>query len=180
MLPEAYSTKHQALRTQDKWFLTKYKMLIYKKSGQFGIKSFLKYRKWLRVICPETYWADMMIAAFPFWLSKYICCRRLVQRINKARFLGWKILIYGAGRHAVECAELLKNIEMDFDGFAVTRKAGNPDFLLGYPVQEAQPLLEREKALIIIAIMTSGVGEVEEYIEKIKVKNHMLDCVVFE
>ena len=89
-------------------------------------------------------------------------------------------MIYGAGRHAVECAELLKDIEMDFDGFVVTKKQGNPDSLLGYPVQEAQSFLESENTLVIIAVLTSGVKEVEKYIEKIKSKNNMLDCVVFE
>ena len=41
-------------------------------------------------------------------------------------------------------------------------------------------LLENEKALVIIAVLTSGVGEVEKYIENIKTKNHMLAYVVFE
>ncbi len=180
MLPNMYHTKYQALRTQDRWFLTKYKLLMYKKSGQYGIRSFLRYRKWMKVICPEAYWTDTMIALLPFGVSKYICCHRIVRRINKARYLGWKIMIYGAGRHAVECAELLKDIEMDFDGFVVTRKQGNPDSLLGYPVQEAQAFLESENTLVIIAVLTSGVKEVEKYIEKIKSKNNMLDCVVFE
>ncbi len=45
--------------------------------------------------------------------------------------------------------------------FVVTKKKGNPDSLLGYPVQEARPFLENEKALVIIAILTSGVREVE-------------------
>ncbi|MXP78115.1 hypothetical protein GN277_22985 [Lachnospiraceae bacterium WCA-9-b2] len=134
----------------------------------------------MKVICPEAYWTDTMIALLPFGVSKYICCHRIVRRINKARYLGWKIMIYGAGRHAVECAELLKDIEMDFDGFVVTRKQGNPDSLLGYPVQEAQAFLESENTLVIIAVLTSGVKEVEKYIEKIKSKNNMLDCVVFE
>lgn len=140
----------------------------------------MKYRKWLKMICPEAYWTDAMIAAVPLWLSRYICCHRIMQRINKAHLLEWKVLIYGAGRHAVECAELLQDMEMGFDGFVVTKKKGNPDFLLGYPVQEAQAFLESEKALVIIAILTSGVREVEKYIEKIKAKNLMLDYVVFE
>ena len=180
MLPQAYRTKRQALQTQDKWFLSKYKLLIYKREGQFSFRSFLKYRKWLRMICPEAYWTDAMIAVVPVWLSKYICCHRIIRRIYKAHSLNWKVLIYGAGRHAVECAELLKSIDVDFDGFVVTRKKGNPDSLLGYSVQEAQMLLENEKALVIIAVLTSGVGEVEKYIENIKTKNHMLAYVVFE
>lgn len=180
MLPDVYRTKYQALKTQDKWFLTKYKLLMYKKGGQFGIRSFFKYRKWIKIICPEAYWTDTMIALLPFGLSKYICCHRMVKRINKARHLGWKVMIYGAGRHAVECAGLLKDIEIDFDGFVVTRKQGNPDSLLGYPVQEAQVFLEKENTLVIIAVLTSGVIEVEKYIKKIKSKNEMLDYLVFE
>lgn len=179
MLPSVYGVKQQALQTQDRWFLTKYKLLVYRRNGQYGLRYFFKYGKWMRKIHPKDYWTNMMIAVFPFHFSRYICCHKLVKRIRKARLLGQKILIYGAGRHAVECAELLKNMKIDFEGFVVTRKKGNPDFLLEYPVREARQLLNSEEALIIIAVLTSGVSEVEKYIEKMRIKNQMLDYMVF-
>lgn len=179
-LPDIYQKKYQALKTQDRWFLSKYKLIFYKKSEQFHFKSFLKYRKWFRLITPETYWLDMMIAAFPFKVSKYICCHQLMSRIERAQSRGEKILIYGAGRHAVECADLLKNLGLGFDAFIVTSKEGNPEILLDHPVHEAEEALRNGKAFIIIAILTSGVGEVEKYIGQLSERNHSLDYMVFK
>lgn len=179
-LPDIYQKKSQALRTQDKWFLSKYKLIFYKKSGQFHIKNFLKYRKWFRLITPETYWQDMLIAVLPFKVSRYMCCHQLVSRIKRAQVRREKVLIYGAGRHAVECADLLKNLELKFDDFIVTSKEGNPKTLLDHPVREAEEALRNGKALIIIAILTSGISEVEKYIGQLSERNHSIDYMVFE
>lgn len=179
-LPDVYTNKNQALRTQDKWFLSKYKLIFYKKSRQFTVRSFMRYREWFQRISPETYWQDLMIAALPFATSKYICCHRLVKRIKKARSAHQKVLIYGAGRHAVECADLLKNIGLDFEAFIVTSKEGNPDSLAGHPVYEAKVMLRGRKALVIIAVLTSGVNEVKQYIGELNGGNPAPDYIVFE
>lgn len=179
-LPDIYKKKYQALRTQDKWFLSKYKLIFYKKSGQFSVKSFLKYHKWFRLITPETYWQVMMIAVLPFRVSKYICCHKLMHRIRRAQLRNEKILIYGAGRHAVECAELLENLNLNFDAFIVTSKDGNPEKLLGYPVCKAEEILRKDAAIIIIAVLTSGVKEVKAYIEEFRSNNRTLEYSVFE
>lgn len=180
MLPDVYKSKRQALLTQDKWFLAKYKLIFYKKSRQYGLKSFMRYQQWLRLISPESYWQDMAIAVLPVGVSKYIFCYELMKRGKVARKKHQKILIYGAGRHAVECAELLKNIGLGFDAFIVTSKIGNPEKLLGHPVCEAEELLKKDAAFVIIAVLTSGASEVEEYIKWLGSQNNALDYMFFE
>lgn len=179
-LPDTYKKKYLALKTQDKWFLSKYKLIFYKKSGQFTVKSFLRYQKWFWLMWPETYLLNFMIAVLPFEISKFICCNKLIKRIRKARLMRRKVLIYGAGRHAVECAELLGNIGLDFDAFIVTSKEGNPERLVGHPVFAAESMLKKKTALIIIAVLSSGVSEVEKYIRQLSDKSHALDYIVFE
>lgn len=179
-LPDIYKSKYLALKTQDKWFLSKYKLIFYKKSGQFSCGSFMRYHKWFRLIAPETYWRDFMIAVLPFKVSKYIYCHKLVRQIKKAQMRQEKIFIYGAGRHAVECADLLKNIGLEFDAFIVTSKEGNPENLLEHPVYEAEAALRKKAALIIIAILTSGVSEVEKYLKHMNDGNGKLNYLIFE
>lgn len=179
-LPDVYTCKYQALKTQDKWFLSKYKLIFYKKDGQFHIKSFLKYHKWFRLMLPENYWQNLMIAVFPFRVSKYICCHKLVRQIKKAQLRHEKVFIFGAGRHAVECADLLKNIGMEYNAFIVTSLEGNPEKLLSHSVYKAEVALRQDAALVIIAILTSGVSNVIEYLEKINDRNGKLNYVVFE
>ena len=180
MLPDVYKSKRQALRTQDKWFLTKYKLIFYKKSGQYDFKSFIRYQKWFRLISPESFLQDMAIAALPFNASKYIFCHKLAKRVRNARKKNQKVLIYGAGRHAAECAKMLKNLGMGFDAFIVTSKMGNPENLLGHPVCEAKELLGKDPAFVIIAVLTSGAGEVEVYLGRLGNKNSGLDYMIFE
>lgn len=179
-IPAVYKKKYEALKTQDKWFLSKYKLIFYKKSGQFTVKSFLRYHKWFWRMTPETCLQNLLIAVLPFRVSKFICCNKLVKRIKNARKAHRKVLIYGAGRHAVECADLLKNIGLDFDAFIVTSKEGNPETLAGRPVFAAETALGKEGALIIIAVLTSGVREVEKYIQQLGKGNRALDYIVFE
>lgn len=179
-LPDIYKKKYEALKTQDKWFLSKYKLIFYKKSGQFTVKSFMRYRKWFRLMSPETYLQNFLIAILPFRTSKYIFCHKLVKRIKKARRENQNIFIYGAGRHAVECADLLNNIGQDFDAFIVTSTEGNPETLAGRPVVAAEAAFKKGAALIIIAVLTSGVHEVEKYIGQLNGKSDPGDCIIFE
>ena len=47
-------------------------------------------------------------------------------------------------------------------------------------MHEAEEALRNGKAFIIIAILTSGVGEVEKYIGQLSERNHSLDYMVFK
>lgn len=57
-LPEVCTNKLEVMRTQDKWFLSKYSLLIYRKEKTYGFKTFLKYKKWIKKIYPEDYFLD--------------------------------------------------------------------------------------------------------------------------
>lgn len=179
-LPEVYKRKKEALRTQDKWFLANHKLICYKQSGQFGIKSFLKYGKWFFLMNSKSFFQKMVIAVVPFFWSKYVYCHKIIKNMNSAKEKQQKVYIYGAGRHAVECAQFLKEIGMDFEGFIVTSSAGNPKFLLEHPVYEAEMILNRNRAFVIIAILTSGAKEVEKYLDQVKQNNEQLNYMIFD
>ena len=80
----------------------------------------------------------------------------------------------------MECADLLNNIGLDFDAFIVTSTEGNPEALAGRPVVAAEAALKKGAALIIIAVLTSGVHEVEKYIGQLNGKSGPGDCIIFE
>ena len=63
-----------------------------------------------------------------------------------------RIIIYGAGKAAIQVWGELFRLNIFVDGFAVTRKQGNADSLLGLPVQEISNCKEIEETIFIIAI----------------------------
>lgn len=178
-LPEVYTNKDQALQTQDKWFLTKYKLIFYKKAKQYGIKSFFKYGKWFKRMFPSQYWQNLFIAVVPFRVSKYVYSNKLMKAVRQAYIKQQKVYIYGAGRHAMECAAFLSKCEIPFDGFLVTNKENNPQMLMDKNVLEARQCISRENVFIIIAVLTSGVPELKKYLNEIKSDKYLLDYMDF-
>lgn len=166
-LPDVYFNKIETLRTQDKWFVSKYALLSYKRHHTYGIREFIKYSKWIKLIYPEDYVQDMMIAILPYAISKHIFNRELLSKISKARKRKKAIYIYGAGRHAVECESFLRDCGIEIDGFIVTDLNGNPSYLNGYTVYMASNKLREKNALVIIAVLTSGVPGVVRMINSI-------------
>lgn len=51
---------------------------------------------------------------------------------------------------------------------------------MGHPVCEAKELLGKDPAFVIIAVLTSGAGEVEVYLGRLGNKNSGLDYMIFE
>lgn len=180
ILPDAYQKKREALLTQDKWFLSIYKMIFYRQSGQYNFKVFRRYRKWLVLIRPEDYWKNLIIACVPFAVSKRLYCSRIIKQVQKARRRNVSVLIFGAGRHAVECANLLNNLKLDFDGFMVTNKEGNPETLLDHKVYEAAAYIKEKPCFVFIAILTSGALEVGRYLETLKAEGCQVEYEIFE
>lgn len=180
LLPETYHKKREALQTQDKCFLTIYKMMFYKKSKQYNLKAFWRYKKWLALIRPEDFLKNVIIACVPFSVSRFLFCRKVIDQVKKARCRNMKVLIFGAGRHAVDCATLLNNLELGYDGFLVTNKKGNPDILLEHNVYAAEAYVRKIPCFIFIAILTSGATEVSEYLETLRIDGCQLEYCFFE
>ncbi len=180
MLPEVYHCKEKAMLTQDKWFLSTYKMIFYKRSGQYGLKAFRKYRKWLAQIRPEDYRKNLLIACLPFAVSKRLYCNKVIGQVQKARARKASVLIFGAGRHAVECANLLDNLNLEYDGFLVTNREGNPETLLDHPVSEAAAYVKDKRCFVFIAILTSGALEVGKYLDTLRAGGSQVEWEIFE
>ena len=180
MLPEVYHCKKEALLTQDKWCLSIYKMIFYRRGSQYSFKVFWRYRKWLALIRPEDYHRNLLIACFPFGVSKRLFCNKVIRQVQRARARNASVLIFGAGRHAVECANLLDNLELEYDGFLVTHREGNPENLLGHRVYEAAAYVKQRPCFVFIAILTSGAVEVGRYLDTLCAEGCQVEWQIFE
>lgn len=180
MLPDVYQTKKKALLTQDRGFLSGYKMIFYRQSKQYHFAVFLKYRKWLLRIRPEDYWKNLLIACTPFAVSKYLFCGKIIRQLKKAHKQNMSVTIFGAGRHAVECGNLLDHLHAEYDAFLVTNKVGNPETLLGHPVFEVAAYLKKRPCFVLIAILTSGTVEVTRLLDSFRIEGYQIVYEIFE
>lgn len=178
-LPAVYTNKLAVMRTQDKWFLSKYSLLVYRKQENYNLKIFLKYRKWLKTIYPEDYARDFWISFLPVKISFRIFAGRLMRKVSDARRKNGNIYIFGAGRHAAECADFFKECHMEFDGFVVTSLEGNPKELKGYQVYQASEQLKDKRTLVIIAVLSSGVEGVSHMLDTYRSKHTWIEKVIF-
>lgn len=178
-LPEVYTNKLAVMRTQDKWFLSKYSLLAYKKKGNYSLKHFLKYRKWIRKIYPEDYARDFWISILPAKLSLWFYTGKTKIRIEKMKRDGGAVYIFGAGRHAAECAAFLKECGIEFDGFVVTSLEGNPQELSSHRVYEAADRLKNSKSLVLIAVLSSGVDGVKSMLGALRNRDTEIETITF-
>lgn len=178
-LPDTYTNKKDVLQTIDCYFLTKYKLIEYKKRGIYNIKSFMKYGKWIRKIFPNLYKAAFNIAVLPYSISLYINSKELVRGIKTAKSVGRKVCVYGAGKHAQECIEFARLLNISFDAVLVTSMGGNLNELDGVTVYEAERYLAEIKAYIVICVGLSGQSEILEYLEKLKKKKYDIEYQKF-
>lgn len=176
-LPEAYTDKLTVMRTQDKWFLSKYSLLTYKKEGIYDLKTFLKYRKWIRKIYPEDYVRDFWISILPVRLSFWFYAGNVKDWITKMKRGGGEVYIFGAGRHAAECAAFLEECGMAFDGFLVTSLEGNPRELRNHRVYEAADRLKKKKSLVLIAVLSSGAGGVKSMLDALRDRDTEIETI---
>jgi hypothetical protein len=170
-LPDVYKKKNKAIRTQDKWFLTEFKLLMYRKKDRYNISEYKKYRRYLRVLHPHTFIHDLLIAYLPYDKAERLFLGGLIRSVKRAQKKKESVYIFGAGRHGFECADLMDELGLEFDAFLVTDMAGNPEELHGHPVFAAKERLKDESALIVLAVLSSGVKEVKKYLNTLKAGN---------
>ena len=178
-LPAVYTNKLEVMRTQDKWFLSKYSLLIYRKEKTYGLKTFLKYKKWIKKIYPEDYLRDFWISLLPVKLSFRIFAGDLMGKIWEVKRQGGELYIFGAGRHAAECGAFLEECRIRFDGFVVTSLEGNPKELKGHPVYEAAERLKERRSLVIIAVLSSGVEGVSNMLDTFQTERTRIEKIIF-
>ena len=70
-------------------------------------------------------------------------------------------------------ADILNELEIEFDGFIVYSTDRNPNAIDGKKVILAESILGRSKALVIVAVQSSTVNTVLEYICKIDRENNI-------
>lgn len=178
-LPEVYTNKIEVMRTQDKWFLSKYSLLIYRKEKRYDFQTFLKYRKWIKKIYPQDYVRDFLISFLPVGFSFRIYTGDLAARISDTKRTGGEVYIFGAGRHAAECAVFFGECGMVFDGFVVTSLEGNPNELSGHPVYQAESRLKKKQSLVVIAVLSSGVEGVMNTLQALQDDNTRIETIMF-
>lgn len=167
-LPECYANKREVLRTQDKWFMSKYSLITYKRNKVYGIRQYWKYRKWMQIIAPEERKNAFLIAILPNCAVQWLYTGKLISVIKRKRSEGYRVCIYGAGRHAIECMDYLEACGIGIDAFLVTKKKGNPENIRGCPVYQADVYTHDKKIFVIVAIMSDQVGEIKMYLHTLK------------
>lgn len=178
-LPDLYTNKLEVMRTQDKWFLSKYSLLAYRKVHKYNLRSFLRYRRWMKKIYPEDYVRDFWISVLPTKLSFRLYTGNLAGRVSGIRRNGGFVYIFGAGRHAAECAAFFDECHIKFDGFIVTSLEGNPRELRNHPVCEAADQLKNRRSLVVIAVLSSGVNGVENTLALLKDNSTSIETIAF-
>ncbi len=178
-LPDAYTDKQEVMRTQDKWFLSKYSLLIYRKDDKYNFSHFLRYRKWIKKIYPEDYFRDFWIAVLPKSLAFKIYTGKLIADVSRVNQKGGHVYIFGAGRHAAECASFFEECWIEFEGFVVTSLEGNPGILRNHSVFKAADQLKDKKSLVVIAVLSSGVENVKSTLSSLQNNSTTIETITF-
>lgn len=153
-LPECYSNKESIISSIDQYFLNSYKLLMGRLQGYYTIDDYKKYDKWIKLVFPDLSNDAYNIATMPEddLLEKYV--KPFKDRLNDEISRGKSVYIYGAGKHGIECLELMELANILPKGFIVSNIAGNPESIRGIKVYELRKVLqEREPVFAILAVM---------------------------
>ena len=148
-------------------------------TSKYNLRSFLQYRKWIKKIYPEDYVRDFWISILPEKLAFQLFTGNLIGRIDEMKRDGGYVYIFGAGRHAAECAAFFDECHIKYDGFVVTSLEGNPEELRNHVVYKAADQLKNRKSLIVIAVLSSGISNVENTLDILKDNNTIIDTILF-
>ena len=166
-LPQIYTDKKSIISTIDWYFLNIYKLLLGRLQGYYTIDDYKKYEKWIKLVFPNLIKDAYNIATLPedTLIEKYVkpFKDRLRDEINSGR----DIYIYGAGKHGIECLELMEIADILPKGFIVSDMAGNPENIRGIKVYElGYVLCDNKPIFTIIAVMEELQKEIIKLIKK--------------
>lgn len=166
-LPETYSDKRSIISTIDQYFLNIYKLLLGRLHGYYTIDDYNKYEKWIKLVFPNLLKDAYNIATLSedILIEKYV--KPFKDRIKDELNSGRDIYIYGAGKHGIECLELMEVADISPKGFIVSDMAGNPENIRGTKVYELRYVLQENKPIFaILAVMEKLQKEIVELIKK--------------
>lgn len=122
---------------------------------------------------------DFWIAVLPKSLAFKLYTGKLIADVSKANQNGGHVYIFGAGRHAAECASFFEECRIEFEGFVVTRLEGNPGVLRNHSVFKAADQLKDKKSLVVIAVLSSGVNSVKNTLHSLQDNNTTIEMITF-
>lgn len=168
------NAKRRTLKSGGCTTLTPYKLILIKKENRYNLFEYLKYFKWIRVSYTLK---DLMrfgiIAVLPIKVVTYVYNWKLRMRINKEKHNGNKVVIYGAGRFATECAIRFEDAAVEYDGFIVETMNDNPDNFNSHNVYIAKDYIKKNDCFVVIAIAKNGVNAVKNYLDSINGKGKL-------
>lgn len=168
-LPSIYQNKQEVIRSIEAIHFSKKKMIDYRRQGLYDYKVFWQYARWLKLACSETLAIYFFLAILNPDITFNIYKRRFLKKLKQKSKDGKKIVIYGAGKYASECAALLKQEGIFIDAFVVNSLQHNPVSLLGCPVRQAGEYFKSEKeVLILIAVSHARQEEINEYLKSME------------
>ncbi|MCR5797829.1 MAG: hypothetical protein K6G63_07965 [Eubacterium sp.] len=179
-IPSCYGKKFDLYKKQDQFFLSKCNLARLRRDGFYNTDIYNKYKKGLELMSPVSLEELSDIATLGFEELKTTCFGDLIDKANKCKSENNSIYIYGAGRHAAETAELIRDFSLDFDGFIVSDKEGNPENLAGKKVMEARKCLDEEGVLILVAVQSSSYDAVLQHINKCSGGRNMIIYNVYK
>lgn len=166
-LPSQYINKRQVLQTIDPYFLTKYKLIEFKKEGIYSLSVFIRYCYWIYLVFPKSFWDALLISIMPYKKSLEREMKILAKCIDMNVKEGFQICVYGAGKHAIECVSFLSTCGLHVNAILVTNKNGNPDEINGIKVYDARNYLAKHFSYVLVALGGRGADEVISFLEQL-------------
>lgn len=160
-LPPCYTNKKDAInRLGYNSCLTPRSFLQYRSVNVYNIHTFLKYRKVLKDMSRLNYFQLWSLACLKPKLAYYIAIKDIKGYVSNQKRLyelnsfckKYKdIYIFGAGSVAEQYGKYMIKKGIDFRGFLVTQKEGNPEELVSRPVIQISDYEEtwNEKGIIL-------------------------------
>lgn len=161
-----FTIKKTILQTVDKYFLSRNKITELKSRHLYNLKMFFKYRKWIKLIIPEGYKNFVIVAFFPDKILRKIYLKKVKHQISQLRKDGYKICIFGAGKHGIEFTEYLQDNKVLIDAILVTNTYGNPTEIHSIPVIKVSTFVSCNKTFVFICVGSEYQGEVIENLKR--------------
>ena len=168
-LPSFYR-KEAIVRSQDSLFISTTQLLSLKAQRRYGLLAYWRFKKWIELVYPNRKDEFKGVATLTLKRAEHKYIGNVIQMIDEAAERGLKIYIFGAGRHASEFSRYISEKNIEFDGFLVSKSEGNPERIGEHLVLEAHEALEKEDALIIIAVAAQNVESIKSSLAKINHK----------